>query len=355
MNQPLPTPPHSCPERSGIPARIAGIFQTVIARLGKKKPNPENINHDQHPTEEMSAVERLRRSITKQPTLVGLTYPDQEGRRIPTQNAPNFQPEYGTFSEGEFWALNRTGRGHEFNEDALYINQERGLFVTVDGISSGGTGRQAADTFVEAMTAYLGDVGTGEKSTGWLLHKAINSCANERFRRANVAQNGGVVYAAVEFLGNQLKTYWQGDVTAAKFNPQTRICHQEPLVYFITIPNRVDGSLSLVNNAVGPNCPGYLQCEETTVKPGDFIILCTDGVSDNLSVESIAKTLARRFSHAVDEEKKNAVSLALLDIDREILGKMENCGTIDAQGKFIRTGKPDNYSMLVIRYTGEKS
>src|SRR5579885_1036412 len=74
------------------------------------------------------------------------------------------------------------GRIRRNNEDAFYIDRDRGIFLVVDGIGGQAAGEKAAEIAVERMRARL------ERqtcATGQRVREAIALANNEILRAAN--------------------------------------------------------------------------------------------------------------------------------------------------------------------------
>lgn len=386
MNAPRQDAPEQAPEKNGggttkLLRRMRGTLRKwtrAAVRTGKSA-----LGLRQEVKEDVSAaLEPHARRGGGRTTVMGPEIPaEAAGKRVTTQLGLTPAIRTGRFGMGAFWCLNRVGFGHETNEDAQFFHAGRNLFVSVDGISGGDTGRQAAQTFV-AVVKELCDAadrrqlrglppefvpGPGETENGAILREAAKICAYGRFAQAGVADVGGVVYAALEFLrdGKTLRAYWQGDASAMKFLPKfverpgIPWTPDEPVVTRLTSPDRLEGSASKVVNAVAPGDEGEFRHADFPVVPGEYAAACSDGVSDNFNLEFLAKFITA--GHADDQllgkarqdrvpeteiAKMSAsmMSRALQAFDEKLCAKMS--------GAAPRPGKPDNFNLIVVRFDG---
>jgi serine/threonine protein phosphatase PrpC len=259
----------------------------------------------------------------------------------------------GVFSSGEYWCLNREGLGHASNEDGQFVDPDRRFFLSADGITGGGTGRLAAKVFLGTIRDYFRDAGTANLEVSTLLRKGAEKCAFHRFGNVGVSPQGGVVYAAAEIVeSGRLRVYWQGDAEVIKFLPVVALDEQGRKrlvpqgIAGLTRPDRPDPAHPAVDNAVALGDPGIFQCRDFPLGRGEYVLLFSDGVGDNLSFQRIAEyILAAHTASGRQDHRTRLMSRALLGLDQEISASM---------GGRIRghRGKPDNYNLIVVRYDG---
>ena len=291
---------------------------------------------------------------------------DRKRRRVPTMHHLEKRPESGSFEYGTFWCANRAGLGHELNEDAQFYDLGRSLFVSIDGISSGGKGRPAAQTFADTLEDYCGDPARRDAATPALLADVVDACASSLLELNGVNNEGGLVYAAVEFVETHpdgsaaVNVYAQGDVMAWAFS----VTEDGELagVRMLTVPDRLDEGSSTVTNCVALGWAGQFSCENGEVYPGEYVVLCSDGVSDTLDPVTVSGVLAAGHRRAADGSLDDAaMEKAFHDVDRAVIDRMlhaanEEMGVSqrvrrDAAG-IVSSGKQDNYNLILIRYEG---
>jgi len=204
-----------------------------------------------------------------------------------------------------FEAAGMTDRGlrRATNEDALFLDQENGLFVVADGMGGHNAGevasRMVIHNLMHAFQQMPGDVGNGDTGgvNGRLQEGA--SRLSEWIQRAN-----GVIYRAAQQsprlkgMGSTIAVVWigkdrliaanVGDSPIFHFHRKNTVVlsrlHTVAAEYADRhmekgerISSRYGGMLT---RAIGTSSSVIPHVQETVVSPEDRIVLCTDGLSN---------------------------------------------------------------------------
>jgi serine/threonine protein phosphatase PrpC len=207
------------------------------------------------------------------------------------------------------------GRVRENNEDSFLVVAPLELFVVSDGMGGEAHGEVASAIAVETIaehcqagetdpaTPLFGEAPPGLSARSNRLASAIN-LANSRIYEASERDPGqrgmGATVVAAWFDGPKLSLVHVGDsrVYLLRAGALEQLTADHSLVAeqvrrgFIT-PQQAESSelQNVLTRALGPHHEIELDAVEHTLKPGDFLILCTDGLSRMVSDEEIASTL----------------------------------------------------------------
>lgn len=255
----------------------------ALGRRKKVKTQASDALERRKDAEQEKAAPKPRKTLLGIPQDLGAA-----GRHVTTQDLDD-PIDMERFPWGQGWYLNRAGRGHARNEDGQYVNKHRFFFASIDGISGGGTGRQAAVAFKQQLKRYFGDQGTVDMECDRILEKVAIHCADVAFPQAGVVYESGVVFVAAQVgPGGRIKIFWQGDASAATFRADDHEGVPSLQGFVLHTPPEINPD-GVITNCVGPEFPGQLNVKEITLAPGDFLLLCSDGVTDGLSPTGGAK------------------------------------------------------------------
>ncbi|HKU78222.1 MAG TPA: PP2C family serine/threonine-protein phosphatase [Rhodanobacteraceae bacterium] len=192
-----------------------------------------------------------------------------------------------------------TGLRRELNEDTYWADADLGLFLVVDGMGGHGRGEVAAalarDALVEAARAGR-DLETAIRDTGGEIANVA--------RRASGNTPTGAALALLKLERDQYAAACIGDTRIYLWRAGTlqRLCRQNPNV--VANPEAVEsdpqpGAPSPKRNratqALGITPPPELCAEPHggALERGIQFLLCSDGLSEELSDARIAAVLAR--------------------------------------------------------------
>jgi len=210
-------------------------------------------------------------------------------------------------AETRFLASGNTnvGRVRKSNEDVFYCDDERGIFIVVDGMGGHNAGEVAARIAVDTVKQ--------------VLCESID-CAEERLRRAIIKANNEI-YARSEsnpdWQGMQCvltAAVIEGDMLTIGHVGDTRLCKirggeirkvtrdhspvgileeldQISEIEAMRLPNRNEVLKSLGSEIRAENDQGFADIDREEIQVGDAILLCSDGLSDLLTSERIRRVI----------------------------------------------------------------
>lgn len=187
------------------------------------------------------------------------------------------------------------GSVRDHNEDAFFANEASGLAVVVDGMGGYAAGEVASDIIVQSLKEQEPEAG-GLVAALMECHNRILAYSEKHPESKGMA--AAVVLAKLE--PSQLSVCWAGDSRAYLFNPGTGltpVSRDHSYVQWLLSRGEITESeardhpkRNLVTQGLGLNSP---QPELTTVPwgPGDLLLLCSDGLTDELDDDRIASIL----------------------------------------------------------------
>lgn len=248
-----------------------------------------------------------------------------------------------------------TGRVRDGNEDSLLSLPEAGLFAVADGMGGHAAGEVASRLAVEALEAALaGDGGSdrpappdAERMVGAIreANRAIRRDAGEHPERSGM---GTTVTALALAADGRWRIGHVGDSRAYRLRDgdlrQLTVDHS-------WVGKRVaEGELtkeearrhpmsSVLERALGTSAEVEVDVEEGDARPGDLLLLCSDGLSDMLPDPEIESLLAGTpAGGAAGRRSAEDTGAAALEdaVDR----------LVDAAN---RAGGEDNVSVVLVR------
>jgi len=239
------------------------------------------------------------------------------------------------------------GHRRDHNEDASLADPELGLFVVADGVGGHAHGEIASALVCETLREQV--AAGGELVDA--LHQAHRRILEEITRRQGQS-NMGSTAVALRLLDGGYEVAWVGDSRAYRFdgtlqqitrdhNPVSEMLARGALTpeQAAAHPERNVLSQSLgVSDAVAV-APGRIRGE---LRPGEQILLCSDGLSDELGNDRIRDILD---SGATPRQQSAALLQAALDAGGRdnvtVLVVGARAATAPAQGK-----RPDTLNDL---------
>jgi len=186
------------------------------------------------------------------------------------------------------------------NEDAaalIPIGPDSGVLVVADGVGGMPTGGVASRITIETLTSNLLDVGPDQS-----LRDAILDSIEQANRKVLGVGNGAATtLAVIEIQGNFIRPYHVGDslilLTGQHGKLKLQNIPHSPTGYAVEA-GLLDESdaihheeRNLVSNVVG-DCEMRIEIGPSIeLAPRDTLVLASDGLSDNLYLEEIVKTV----------------------------------------------------------------
>ena len=216
----------------------------------------------------------------------------------------------------EFGHLSHVGLRREHNEDTYYGDAELGLWLVADGMGG--------HEFGEVASALARDAIVREIRAGRSLSQAIQRADEDiiaHSRRRTEALPMGTTIAAVRVSGDRFEVAWVGDSRVYLWNGDLRQISQDHSYVQELIDQgaitaeqaRVHPHRNVVTQALGVTDPASLKVETITgeLKPGMQLLLCSDGLTEEVDDAAIARVLAQQELSA--QECVEHLVLAALD------------------------------------------
>jgi protein phosphatase len=202
----------------------------------------------------------------------------------------------------QFAASTHPGLKRNHNEDCYEANPDLGLWLVADGVGGHAHGEVASgivrDTVHNGLKA-------GQSLTEAI--KASHDAVLEEIRGRDDASNMGSTVVALKLDGNEYEIAWVGDSRAyaydgKKLRQLTRDHNpvSEMQLRGILTPEQaaIHPERNVLSQSLGVSDEVTAEPDSVTgsLKPGEQIILCSDGLSDELTDNSIADIMGRETS-----------------------------------------------------------
>lgn len=201
-----------------------------------------------------------------------------------------------------FRLLGKTHPGavREQNEDAFYGSDADGLAVVVDGMGGYAAGEVASDIIVKSLEELKPPAGR--------LVASLIECHNRILAHSEAypeSKGMGAAVVMAKLDAKQLSVCWAGDSRAYLFNRDTglrAVSKDHSYVQWLLSQGKITESearnhpkRNLVTQCLGLNAP---QPELITVawQPGEILLLCSDGLTDELDDGQIEGILNKACS-----------------------------------------------------------
>lgn len=217
----------------------------------------------------------------------------------------------------EFGHGTHTGLRREHNEDTYCADPDMGLWLVADGMGGHEHG--------EVASAMARDVVTREINKGRSLAEAIQLADEEIIRHSNEKRSErpmGTTVVAVRVKDNDYEVAWVGDSRVYFFHPDAPLKQisqdhsyvQELIDQGAISPAqaRTHPHRNVVTQALGVTMPDQLKIEtiKGTLEPGQALLLCSDGLTEEVEDTLIRDVLSRGLSA---QESVDHLILAALD------------------------------------------
>ena len=195
-------------------------------------------------------------------------------------------------------ARSDVGRGRPENEDDFLVEREHGLYAVADGMGGHRAGEVASATAIETLkAAYLG---------GQRLDQAVVAANAAVFAKAAddpAWQGMGTTLTAVALEGDSTALLGHvGDSRAylMRDGAVTQVTDDHSLVEQLVREGRLTPEQAqrhpqraIITRALGIDAEVEVDTYRVDLRPGDRLLLCSDGLTNMLSDDTIASTLRR--------------------------------------------------------------
>ena len=189
------------------------------------------------------------------------------------------------------------GRGRPENEDSLLVDPDDGLYAVADGMGGHRAGEVASATAIDALkTAYLG---------GQRLDQAVGAANAAVFARAAedaALQGMGTTLTAIALHDSTAEFGHVGDSRAylMRDGNVTQVTEDHSLVEQLVREGRLTPEeaqnhpqRAIITRALGVDPNVAVDTYRVDLRPGDRLMICSDGLTNMLSDDTIAQTLRR--------------------------------------------------------------
>ena len=198
----------------------------------------------------------------------------------------------------EFGHLTHVGLRRDLNEDTYYGDSELGLWLVADGMGG--------HEYGEVASALARETIVREIRQGTALPQAIR-IADEEIIRASRRRNDslpmGTTVVAARVVGNRFEVAWVGDSRVYLWHDNTLAQLSQDHSYVqeliakgaISIDQaRSHPHRNVVTQALGVTDPASLNVETLSgeLQPGTQLLLCSDGLTEEVDDGLIATTLS---------------------------------------------------------------
>ena len=216
----------------------------------------------------------------------------------------------------EFGHLSHVGLRREHNEDTYYGDAQLGLWLVADGMGGHEFGEVASALARETVVQQI----RAGKSMAEAIRHADEEIIRHSRRRAEALPMGTTI-VAVQVKDGRFEMGWVGDSRVYLWNgqliqvSQDHSYVQELIEQGAITPEqaRTHPHRNVVTQALGVTDPASLKVETISgeFKPGMQLLLCSDGLTEEVDDEQIAKLLGRKELTA--QECVEQLILAALD------------------------------------------
>lgn len=233
--------------------------------------------------------------------------------------------------------LTDTGRTRELNEDAIYASEKPvgnlpNLFIVADGMGGHNAGDFASTFTVDTLVEEIEN--SFEKNPSIIFQKAIQ-VANQKLREiaaADLSKRGmGTTVVAATCMGKYLQVANVGDSRLYVVNDTikqitTDHSYVEEMIKRGNLQRenaRSNPNKNIITRAVGAKNDIQADIYVLELKPGDLLLMCSDGLSNMLEDEEMRMIIKRQRDIVEMAEKlveaanenggKDNISVILID------------------------------------------
>lgn len=184
------------------------------------------------------------------------------------------------------------------NEDTYYADASLGLFLVADGMGGHQHGEVASALVRDAMVELV--------SSGLGLVEAVNGAAERLLAHTRPSFDWlpmGTTIAALRISGESYEVAWVGDSRIYLWQQALRrVSHDHSLVQALVEAGQLDPTQAarhpqrnLLTQALGVTAAQQLHIgmARGALVPGMIFLLCSDGLTESVDDDSIARTIAR--------------------------------------------------------------
>jgi len=239
------------------------------------------------------------------------------------------------------------GRVRRNNEDALYLDAERGIFLVVDGIGGQAAGEKAAEIALERIRARLErQTGTAEQR----IREAITMANNEILRAARgnrewagmacvltvaLLENGSAVVGHVgdsrlyHIRRGEIRKMTHDHSPVGEREDSQELSEAEAMRH----PRRNEVFRDVGSEEHAPDDEDFIELARIPFEPDSALLLCSDGLSDQVASSEIQRAVERNAG------SPEAAVRELIDAANQAGGK-DNVTVVVVQGEEFASPVP---------------
>ena len=205
--------------------------------------------------------------------------------------------------------LSDVGLSRSHNEDALFVDEERGLFLVADGMGGHGNGEVASRIAVETIVGYVDEAYANGSKTEAPPSSAVamSAAVREAHRQVVLAVENdqsllgmgttvvGLLMrdavATVAYVGDSRVYLLRDSELHLVTDDHTWVNEQVKAGYLTPAQARTHPLKSVVTRAVGGDHEVEVDVVEVDVQPSDLFLMCSDGLTTMLEDSEIRELL----------------------------------------------------------------
>jgi serine/threonine protein phosphatase PrpC len=224
------------------------------------------------------------------------------------------------------------GRARRSNQDSFGVDDELGLYVVCDGMGGAAGGeiasRIAVETFLQiARQELLSMHDANPECTRCSLLRAAAAANRAVLARANfdIALRGmGTTLVAARIAGDSVTVLNVGDSRAYLFQPDqaaqltakqltqdhSYLAEQVRCGRLTEAQAAHSGLQSVITRAIGADQDVTPDLYDATLRPGDALLLCSDGLTRHVAADDLVRIVADNANHPADDTCARMIDLA---------------------------------------------
>lgn len=225
-------------------------------------------------------------------------------------------------------ARSHVGRVRQVNEDRVLDRPERGLWAVADGMGGHFGGDIAAERAVAALRRLAdGDCAISVAALCGALRDANGAIHDHA---TNAHGTCGTTIVALHIDGDAAQIVWAGDSRAylIRAGAARQLTSDHTLVQEMVDAGALDAeaarhhpNANVVTRALGVAPTVRVDEIQVAIRPGDRVLLCSDGLSSSFAADDFADTAAVLENHAdallaraLERDGSDNISLVLIEV-----------------------------------------
>lgn len=273
------------------------LLNKACSRIFARKSEPHKVEFSCASQDESVKIGRRTNTFSKSKVLNDNDYCND---RQPKASSCD---ENGPFMKFSSFGITDVGLKRSHNEDFVYSCDELGLYLVADGMGGHAAGEIASHQSIEAISAFVKDHGT-QSNNNWPYGKVFDLtiegnalvsgiyAANDTLcalQKEKPELNGmGTTVAGLRLSGNEATLAHVGDSRIYRYRKNNlelltndHSWVNEQLIKQLITPEEAKNHRyrNVITRALGNRCELEVDYSTEPVTPGDYYMLCSDGLS----------------------------------------------------------------------------